>query len=278
MRAHTRPEEEEMKLRLLDLGRIEYDEGFPLAAGGGVSTASEPSPPVARRTVAILCALIEHPKVGPVLFDTGAPPNFKELWPPIVQDLFAITAHEPEHHLDAALAAAGYGLDDIQAVVLSHLHLDHAGGLEFFRGRDIPIFVQGDELRNAFYNVATGEDLGAYIPHYLEFSFNWQPLDGDEIELFEGFHLCRLPGHTPALQGLRLDLANSGTFFLTSDQFHLRDNYAGPQPLGWLLRDYPAWWRSYRRVKMLADRTGATLVFGHDADVLAELSREAFYD
>jgi len=37
-----------MKFRLLDLGRIEYDEGFPLA-GGGVSTASEPSPLAARR-------------------------------------------------------------------------------------------------------------------------------------------------------------------------------------------------------------------------------------
>jgi hypothetical protein len=33
-----------------------------------------------------------------------------------------------------------------------------------------------------------------------------------------------------------------------------------------------------RRVKALAERTGARLVFGHDADVLAELRREEFYD
>jgi hypothetical protein len=39
--------------------------------------------------------------------------------------------------------------------------------------------------------------------------------------------------------GLQLDLANPRTFFLTSDQFHLSDNYAGPAPLGWLLRDTP---------------------------------------
>jgi glyoxylase-like metal-dependent hydrolase (beta-lactamase superfamily II) len=263
-----------MKLQLLDLGRLEYDEGFPLA-GGGVSTASNPSPPVPRRTVALIASLIEHPKVGPVLFDTGAPPNYEELWPPIVQELFHITEH---HDLDAGLSAAGFGLDDIQAIVLSHLHLDHAGGLELFRGRDIPIYVQGDELRNAFYGVATGQDLGAYIPHYLDFSFNWQPLDGDHVELFDGFDLHRLPGHTPALMALELSLANAGTFFLTSDQFHLRDNYEGPQPLGWLLRDHAAWWRSYRRVKTLADRTQATLVFGHDADVLTELRRERVYD
>lgn len=176
------------------------------------------------------------------------------------------------------MGAAGYGLDDIKAIVLSHLHLDHAGGLELFRGRDIPIYVQADELRNAFYGVATGEDLGAYLPHYLDFSFNWQPLDGDEVELFAGFRLVRLPGHTPGLQGLRLDLANSGTFLLTSDQFHLRDNYEGPAPLGWLLRDHAASWRSCRRVKLLAERTDARLVFGHDAEVLAELRREPVYD
>ena len=38
------------------------------------------------------------------------------------------------------------------------------------------------------------------------------------------------------------------------------------------------WWRSCRKVKLLAERTGARLVFGHDADVLAELRREEFYD
>ena len=266
-----------MKLHLLDLGRLEYDEGFPLVAGA-VSTLSDPNPESTRRKVAILGSLIEHPKIGPILFDTGAPANWKELWPPIVQELFAITSYEPEHHLDAALGAAGFGLDDIKAIVLSHLHLDHAGGLEFFRGRDVPVYVQGEELKRAFYAMATGEDVGAYIPHYLDFSFNWQPVDGDHVELFAGFNLHRLPGHTPALMGLQLDLSGAGTFFLTSDQFHLRDNYTGPMPLGWLLRDHVAWFQSYRRVKTLVDRTDATLVFGHDAEVLEELKREAVYD
>ena len=266
-----------MKLHLLDLGRLEYDYGWPILAGG-VSTASNPSPPVARRTAAVISAVIEPPKIGPILFDTGAAPGYQELWPPIIQELFAITVYEPEHHLDAALGAAGYGLDDIKAIVLSHLHLDHAGGLELFRGRDVPVFVQGDELRNAFHGVATGQDFGAYLPHYLDFSFNWQALDGDHVELFEGFNLHRLAGHTPGLMGLRLDLANSGTFFLTSDQFHLRENYEQARPLGWLLRDHAAWWRSYRFTRNLVERTGARLLFGHDAEVLADLKTELFYD
>ena len=47
--------------------------------------------------------------------------------------------------------------------MLSHLHLDHPGGLEYFRGRDVPVYVQGEELKRAFYAIATGEDVGAYI-------------------------------------------------------------------------------------------------------------------
>ena len=266
-----------MKLHLLDLGVLEYDEGWPLAGAGG-STLSEPNPASARRGVAIIAAVIEHPKVGPVLFDTGAPGRFRELGPPIVQELFAITRYEREHHLDVALEAAGYGLDDIRAIVMSHLHLDHAGGLELFRGRDVPVYVHADELRNAFYAIATGEDFGAYLPHYVDHSFNWQALHGDHVELFDGFHLHRLPGHTPALLGLHIELANAGPFRVPSDQFHLRGNYEGPQPLGWLLRDHAAWWRSYRKVKTIAERTGARLVFGHDPDVLAELRSEGPYD
>jgi glyoxylase-like metal-dependent hydrolase (beta-lactamase superfamily II) len=134
-----------MKLHLLDLGRLDYDEGFPLA-GAGASMASDSNPPSPRRTVAIIGALIEHPKAGPILFDTGAPANYPELWPPVIQELFHITSHEPEHQLEAAVQAAGYGLEDIRAIVLSHLHLDHAGGLESFRGSDVPVYVHADEL------------------------------------------------------------------------------------------------------------------------------------
>jgi glyoxylase-like metal-dependent hydrolase (beta-lactamase superfamily II) len=266
-----------MKLHLLDLGSIEYDEGFPLA-GAGVSTLSEPNPAAARRKVAIIGALIEHPKIGPILFDTGAAPNAREVWPPIVFELFAITEYRDEQRLDNVLGAAGFGLDDVKAIVLSHMHLDHAGGLEFFRGKDVPVYVSATELRNAFYAIASKEDIGAYVPHYIDFSFNWQPFDGDHLELFPDFQLHLLAGHTPGLMGLQLDLANSGTFLLTSDQFHLRENYEQGRPLGWLLRDHAAWWRSYRLARRIAENMDAMLVFGHDREILAEFKKERFYD
>lgn len=39
------------------------------------------------------------------------------------------------HSLPAAIKATGAGeIGDVKAVVMSHLHLDHAGGLEHFFG------------------------------------------------------------------------------------------------------------------------------------------------
>lgn len=266
-----------MKVHFLDLGRIDYDLGWALA-GEGASTPSDPNPTSPRRSVAVIAALIDHPQAGPILFDTGIAPAYRELWPAPIQQAFAVTYWESENRLEAALGAAGYSLGDVRAIVMSHLHLDHAGGLEAFRGTDVPIYVHADELRNAFYAVATGEDFGAYLPHYLDPSFNWQALHEDTVELFSGCTLHLLPGHTYALYGLRLDLRNAGTFFLTSDQFHLRANWEEPRPLGWLLRDHAAWWRSYRFTKTLVGRTSARLVFGHDPEVLAEMRTEKFYD
>jgi glyoxylase-like metal-dependent hydrolase (beta-lactamase superfamily II) len=53
--------------------------------------------------------------------------------------------------------------------ILGHMHLDHAGGLDQFRGRkDIEIWVHDKELRSAFWSVATGADVGVYLPHYLD--------------------------------------------------------------------------------------------------------------
>ena len=89
-----------MEVHFLDLGTIEYDEGWPLAAAG-VSTPSDPNPTSPRRKVAIIATLIDHPAAGPVLFVTGAAPNVSELWPPPVQQAFAITHFGDENRLDA---------------------------------------------------------------------------------------------------------------------------------------------------------------------------------
>ncbi len=266
-----------MKLRVFDLGTIMVDQGWSIG-GAGAATESNPSPQAVRRPLKIISTLIEHPKAGVLLYECGATPTFEQAWPKPVQEAFAIRGYSDSHRLDKLLNQAGYDVKDVKAIVMGHLHLDHAGGLEFFRGHNVPIYVHEQELKYAFYAVATKEDFGAYLPHYLDPGFNWKALHGSEIELFDGLTLHHTPGHTPGLMALEVKLKNSEPFLLTSDQFHVKENYFEERPLGWLLRDMSAWWTSLRKIQRLAARANANLLFGHDPDMLARYSREAYYD
>lgn len=64
---------------------------------------------------------------------------------------------------------SGHGID--KCSILGHMHLDHAGGLDMFMDRkDVEIWVHDKELRSAFWSVATGADVGVYMPHYMQVS------------------------------------------------------------------------------------------------------------
>jgi glyoxylase-like metal-dependent hydrolase (beta-lactamase superfamily II) len=57
----------------------------------------------------------------------------------------------------------GNDIKDIKAVIMGHMHLDHAGGLEHFRGTDVPIYIHELELKHAFFAVASKSDFGSCI-------------------------------------------------------------------------------------------------------------------
>lgn len=264
------------KITLLDLGRSEADEGF-MIRGRNASTVSNPCPRHERRDGAIIAAVIEHPLAGPLLFETGAAEGAHS-WAPELRDLFPLTTYDERHHLDVALENAGYSLSDIRGIILGHLHLDHAGGLEKFRGSDIPIWAHEEEIKTAYFAIATNEDEGAYLQGDLDLNLNWQPIQRDELELFDGLTLRHMPGHTPGLMTLQVETVNSGHFMFTSDLYHLRDLYEQDLAPGWLGRDSHGWFRSHRWMKHLARRYDATMVFGHDATVLDELLVHGSFD
>lgn len=107
---------------------------------------------------------------------------------------------------------------DVKAVIMGHLHLDHAGGLEHFKGTDVPIYVHEKELKHAYYSVATKSDIGVYLPKDLGFDLNWQAFYGPYLELAPGINLRHAPGHTPGLCIMQVNLKESGTWIFTTDQ------------------------------------------------------------
>ncbi|MBI5016155.1 MAG: N-acyl homoserine lactonase family protein [Deltaproteobacteria bacterium] len=265
-----------MKLRLLDFGTLKADLGWAIEAAG-VSTHSNATPEALRTDFQMLGALIEHPKEGVILYDTGPAPTWEELWPGPVKEVFGITRYSDENRLDNLLRRAGYGVKDVKAIVLGHMHLDHAGGLEFFRGLDVPIYVHEDELKYSFYAVATKQDFGAYLPHYIDSSFNWKPVYGTEVELFDGITVYLTPGHTPGSLALRAHLNNRESFLFTSDVMFFKDNFYECKPPGWLVRDMGAWWKSLERLKSITRRYNCKVVLGHDGSVFNQYAQQGVF-
>lgn len=181
-----------------------------------------------------------------------------------------------ENRLDAILGKLGHKVTDISAVILGHAHLDHAGGLEFFRGTNIPVYLHRKELEYMFYAVATKEDFGTYLTHYVDPSFNWKVIDDDEVELFENLTLYHVPGHTPGTMALSVNLKDKN-FLMLTDLAIFRENFEKETPLGWGIRDYESWGKSIRKMKMVARKYNSIVIPGHDTEVFNSLKRVPEY-
>ena len=117
---------------------------------------------------------------------------------------------EERHVLLESLAAAGVAPEDIDVIVLSHLHFDHAGGLLAAYAPDAP---QRLVFPNAAYVVGREaweralsphpRDRASFIPgltDLLEATGRLELVDGDRSQVLgDGYRFHRSSGHTPGL-------------------------------------------------------------------------------
>jgi N-acyl homoserine lactone hydrolase len=229
------------------------------------SVALDGHPPGTTDRIPIPAWLLERDDGGLVVFDTGFDPTAD------IDELAFPGFPAPEvFPLPAAVEAAGYRLDDVEDVVLSHMMIDHAGGLRTLEP-GTTVWVQQAEWK---YALGPGAAEAAYRPADLEgIDVAVRTIDGP-AEPWPGVRLVPTPGHCPGHQSLAMELRDSWVV-LAADAADLQKNLAERIPPGILLEGREEALASLDRLRELAAELGALVLPGHDPDVWALLP-EAF--
>jgi N-acyl homoserine lactone hydrolase len=204
--------------------------------------------------------LIRHPE-GDVLFDTGAHPDF--ITDPrsrlgSAADLYEIEM-APGDDVVSRLRTLGVETDDIGHVVQSHLHYDHAGGLEFLTSARV--YVQKAELSFAYWPPVYQRD--TYVRQDFDAVRNWKELRGDHDIFNDGrLVIFPTPGHTPGHQSLLVRL-ESQAYILTGDAVYDKEKMRA-RCLPGLLWSPDALIESWERIEELQRRYDARLIVTHE--------------
>jgi N-acyl homoserine lactone hydrolase len=212
-----------------------------------------------RLRLPIIATLVET-GAGWALLDTGISPAFRD--PALAEPIYR--GRGPEipgdgHPLLAALDAAGLGIGDIAVAAVSHLHVDHSGGLPLLE-HGPPVFIQRRELAFARSPAAPA---AAYVPDDYAGAIDWRELDGDG-PIAPGIDAVSTPGHTPGHMSYRVRTGDR-TWLLAMDAIDLQEGIDTGTPIGWSAdpEQAPLRRESHDRLVALAAAEGATLVAGH---------------
>ena len=253
----------DIEIDVIDRGTFQSDLNY-MVEGGTMATLDEQNPDVQFVDNAVYNLVIDHPD-GTILWDTGIHHDAAgEHWPDWLFQAFPME-DAADHRLDDDLEAAGWKLDDIDYVFQTHLHCDHAGGLEFFDGTDTPVFIHEEELKWAYYSATTDEGGAGYLLDDFHWDLDWRVVHRDRVEFFDGIEFVRFAGHTPGVLGTIVHLDDDRTVVFTSDQVYRRENFEEQAPLGaGLLWNKQRWFDNLHLLQDLERRHDAELVFGHD--------------
>jgi len=163
------------------------------------------APPDEENRIDLACrCLVVREDARVLLFEAGIGAFF----PPALRERYGV--QEDTHVLLDNLAAVGVAPEDVDVVVLSHLHFDHAGGvLSAHEAGQAPRLV----FDRASYVVGAAaweraraphpRDRASFIPELpglLEATGRLEVVEGERSEVLgDGYRLHRSDGHTPGM-------------------------------------------------------------------------------
>lgn len=264
------------RVHVLSCGAMSCDLTWLLLKPGMTITdrshTNKPAEWVACPTHAVV---VEHPD-GRLLWDTSVGRDWETRWAPTgLQDFFPYDRVGEEEYFDSRLRQVGLSAGDLDLVVFSHLHFDHAGNAQMFKDAGARLLCNDKEQEGA--TTFAGDFQGAHLKADYD-GLSFETVSGD-TEILPGVTLLEAPGHTWGTMALQVDLPETGTIIFTSDAIYMRDSYGPPPVAAAIVWDNQKWLASVEKIRGIAERTNATVVFGHDADQIKELrvAPEAYY-
>jgi len=206
---------------------------------------------------------IKHPK-GNILFDTGnalaVAENPEQHWGDVINAYYPVMTKE--QYVVNQLKKIDVRADDIDYVILSHLHLDHAGGVGDFSNA---VYVVQQAEYDWAYNPENTQR-AAYISADYDKPVKWLKLNGEErYDFFNDgtIEIWFTPGHTPGHQSLLVNLKESGKFLLTGDSCYTEENLNESIPPG-LVWNAELSMNTIRKMQELNKSAAIKIVTGHD--------------
>ncbi|RIO02035.1 N-acyl homoserine lactonase family protein [Mammaliicoccus sciuri] len=260
-----------IKLYVLDNGRMRMDKNL-MIAGSNQATLDNPNAPNEMFEFPIYTVFIDHPEAK-ILFDTACNPNSmgeNGRWINQTQKAFPYTADE-SCYLPNRLEQINVDPSEVDYVVASHLHLDHAGCLEYFT--NATVIVHDDELNGTMQTYARNQKAGAYIwadiDAWIKNDLTWKTIKPyeDNLEIVKGVKVLNFgSGHAWGMIGLEVETQELGTLILASDAIYTAESMGDIIKPPGILYDSIGWARSVEKIKRLAKEKDAQIWFGHDGN------------
>jgi len=236
-----------------------------------------------RRHLAQNAVLITHPD-GDILIDTGLG---REIDQQFEENGFFDKQLFSYHDVNPAvnqMTQAGYNFNQLKRIIPTHLHWDHASGIEDFP--NVPVWVQRAE-----YNQAMEGGAPAFLHSQMDaetISWNFLELSVNHYEGFEksldvygdgSIVLVDISGHSAGQVGIFLTISSGKRFFFIGDTTWtikgVNDNAGRPSMLSWLVQFNWSDELNIKRIQAIhelgEELTDLTIVPAHDELVAKNL-------
>ncbi|KAG7294648.1 hypothetical protein NEMBOFW57_004725 [Staphylotrichum longicolle] len=234
--------------------------------------------------------LISHPD-GPILLDTGEStrrnePGFLPSWSPL--GLLATTTISREEGIVAQLRSHGIEPSSLQAVVLSHLHGDHAELVA--AAPNVPVYVNKEHWDAVTQTNRFNANLQGFYPQHWPANFTPKFLDRTDDPVGPWQYSSKItsdgkvvavdtPGHVHGHISLIVygdDGEHGTTYLLTADATYGVDLLDKEEPDG--INDDPQTaYKSLRLIKQFAQDNDLVVLPSHDPEVARLLRDRVLY-